>query len=165
VTRRFIVIGLGSVFSAFILLAFSTTALADPTADAHQVGEAFGKALAACDQSGVELLYEDDAVVIWPGQGDEAKGKDAIGKMAVAICKSTPAKQVSNEARSVGNDYIINVGRWETSAPGPDGKPVTAVIRTTELLHKGADGKWRYLVDHASIGTPPPPPAPKAATL
>jgi ketosteroid isomerase-like protein len=102
-------------------------------------------------------------VAIFPGLGDEAKGKEAIGKMAIGICKSGTAKQVSSDARSVGGDYIMNIGRWEQAATGPDGKPVTVVIRTTELLHKGADGKWRYLVDHASIGLPPPPPTQKAA--
>ncbi|HYL60589.1 MAG TPA: hypothetical protein VEU51_17120 [Candidatus Acidoferrales bacterium] len=147
-----------------MVLAFATPAMADATEDAHALGEAFGKALADCDQSGIELLYEGDAVAIFPGLGDEAKGKEAIGKMAIAICKSGTNKQVSSDARSVGGDYIMNVGRWEQATTGPDGKPATLIIRTTELLHKGADGKWRYLVDHASIGLPPPPPAPKVAT-
>lgn len=154
--RRFAVTGL-------IVLAFSTPAMADATADARAAGEAFGKALAACDQSAIESLYEDNAVAIYPGLGEEAKGKAAIGKMAIGVCKTQIGKQVSSEARKVGADYIVNIGRWETGAPGPDGKPATVVIRTTELLHKGADGKWRYVVDHASIGTPPPPPAPKVA--
>ena len=39
---------------------------------------------------------------------------------------------------------------------GPDGKPITARVRTTELLHR-SKGKWRYVIDHASIGLPPPP--------
>jgi uncharacterized protein (TIGR02246 family) len=150
--------------TTLLVLAFAAPAMADATAEAKAVGEAFGKALAACDQPAIELLYENDAVAIFPGLGDEAKGKDAIGKMAIGVCKSGTIKQVSSEARNVGDDYIINVGRWEQAATGPDGKPATALIRTTELLHKGADGKWRYVVDHASIGVPPPPPAPKVAT-
>jgi hypothetical protein len=39
---------------------------------------------------------------------------------------------------------------------GPDGKPMTARVRTTELLHR-SNGKWRYVIDHTSIGLPPPP--------
>ena len=29
---------------------------------------------------------------------------------------------------------------------GPDGKPMTARVRTTELLHR-SNGKWRYVID------------------
>ena len=150
--------------TTLLVIAFAAPAMADATAEAKAVGDAFGKALAACDRPGIESLYEDDAVAIYPGLGEEAKGKDAIGKMAIGICKTAAPKQVSGEARNIGDDYIINIGRWQTGATGPDGKPATAIVRTTELLHKGADGKWRYAVDHASIGTPPPPPAPKVAS-
>jgi hypothetical protein len=34
---------------------------------------------------------------------------------------------------------------------GPDGKRTTARVRTTELLQR-ANGKCRYVVDHASVG-------------
>lgn len=162
--RRFVTSGLLSVVSAVIVVAFSTPAMADATATARALAEQFSKAFSACDQPGIESLYEDSAVAIFPGLGEEAKGKAAIGKMAVGVCKTPVGKQVSSVATNVGADYIVNIGRWESGVQGPDGKPMTVVIRTTELLHKGADGKWRYVVDHASIGLPPPPPAPKVAS-
>jgi hypothetical protein len=42
--------------------------------------------------------------------------------------------------------------------PGPDGKPATFRVRTTEILKRQGD-KLVYVVDHASIGLPPPPAA------
>lgn len=105
--------------TALIVLAFSTPAMADATADARAAGEAFGKALAACDQSAIESLYEDNAVAIYPGLGEEAKGKAAIGKMAIGVCKTQIGKQVSSEARKVGADYIVNIGRWRPGRRDP----------------------------------------------
>ena len=68
-------------------------------------------------------------------------------------------KPVSSDSRAIGKDYIVNVGMWDDTIPGPDGKSVVARVRTTELLHK-SDGKWRYVIDHASIGQAPPPSKP-----
>jgi ketosteroid isomerase-like protein len=68
-------------------------------------------------------------------------------------------KQISSDSRSIGKDYIINVGMWDSTIIGPDGKPTTARVRTTELLHK-SNGKWRYAIDNASIGLPPTPAKP-----
>jgi uncharacterized protein (TIGR02246 family) len=150
------------LFAALVISAiFTAAAHADPAADAKTVGDAFSKAIAACDVPAVLALYEDNAVIIWPGQGEFGTGKPAIEKIVKATC-SGPSKpsltEVSSEARAVGKDYIIHIGQLDDTMPGPDGKPVTMRIRTTELLHKSG-GKWRYVVDHASAGLPPPPAA------
>jgi hypothetical protein len=50
--------------------------------------EAFGKACAAGDIPGVLALYEDDATVIWPNEGEIAHGKAEIEKLARALCKT-----------------------------------------------------------------------------
>jgi ketosteroid isomerase-like protein len=165
-----------TIFSAMAMLAsVAVLAIGAPASaedagsqaniNAQYVGNTFGKALAACDVVGAVALYEDDATVIYPGQGQEAKGKADIAKVFGDLCKTAGgnnSKMVSSDARNVGEDYIINVGRWETTANGPDGKPMTTTVRTTELLHNSG-GNWKYVVDHASIGAPPPPPPPVAS--
>ena len=95
--------------------------------------------------------------------GEVATGKAAIEKIMKEQCSGgakLSLKPVSSDARAIGRDYIINVGMWDSTVPGPDGKPMTARVRTTELIHK-SHGKWRYVIDHASIGVPPPPPPAK----
>lgn len=47
----------------------------------------------------------------------------------------------------------MTTSRWRQRATGPDGRPVEAVVRTTEVLVKGEDGR-RCLSDHASVGIP-----------
>lgn len=155
---------------SFAMLALSsmlaTAAHADPVADAKTVTDAFSKAFAACDVPAVLELYEDDAVLIWPGQGEFATGKAAIEKIVKANCggpSKQSLKEVSSDARLIGKNYIIHVGQLDDTITGSDGKPATLRIRTSEFLHKSG-GKWRYVVDHASAGLPPPPSADGAKT-
>ena len=148
---------------SFAALAFSSmlpsAAHADPVADAKTVTDAFSKAFEACDVPAILALYADDATIIWPGQGQYGIGKAAIEKIVKENC-SAPSQhslaEVSSDARSIGKDYIIHTGQIDDTTAGPDGKRVTLRIRVSELLHKSG-GKWRYVVDHASAGLPPPP--------
>jgi uncharacterized protein (TIGR02246 family) len=144
---------------AFVALSamFAGLAHADAVAEAKIVNDAFSKAFEACDIPSVMGLYEDDAVLIWPGQGEFAIGKPAIEKVIKGYCTGTSRpsiKVISSDARPVGLDHIIHFGQLDTTIAGPDGKPITVRVRTSELLHK-SHGKWRYEVDHASAGLPP----------
>jgi uncharacterized protein (TIGR02246 family) len=141
--------------SIALLVLLEAPAFADPAAVGRKHSEAFQKACTAGDVPGVMALYENDAVAIWPGEGEVATGKDAIEKLAAALCKpnGSTLKLKSQESRAIGKDYILNIGRWENTGVGPNGKPATFDVRTTELLHR-SDGKWRYAVDHASVGLP-----------
>src|SRR5216117_747570 len=143
---------------ALVMMMLAGTALADPAADARGVEEAFARACSAGDLKGVMALYADDAVAVWPGQGAEAKGKADIEKMAAALCKEGSGTQFalkSLEALPLGDAHIVTVAHWESTLAGPGGRRVTTEVRSTEVLVK-KDGAWRYLVDHASVGTPRP---------
>ena len=48
------------------------------------------------------------------------------------------------------------LGQWKQDVKGPDGKVETIHVRSSEILKK-VGGKTLYVVDHASIGVPPPP--------
>jgi uncharacterized protein (TIGR02246 family) len=144
------------------ILMCAGTSVADPAAVVKAHSNAFGNAFNSCDVPAALNLYEDNAVLIWPGEGEVAKGKAAIAKVIKAECSGaakSSLKQISSDSRSIGKDYIINVGMWDSTIIGPDGKPTTARVRTTELLHK-SNGKWRYAIDNASIGLPPTPAKP-----
>jgi ketosteroid isomerase-like protein len=101
------------------------------------------------------------APCIWPGVGEEARGKAAIEKLATNLCDpKLDTKPVLKSVVGVQLDpsHIAIIGRWEFTQNGPDGKPATSEIRASEVIVKSGAG-WRYVVDHASIGLPPPEPA------
>src|SRR3989442_10361711 len=100
-------------------LGGATAARAHATADGRAVSEAFQKAVAAGDLPAVVALYRDDARVVWPGQGEEAKGKVAIETLARRLLEATKNAQLvleSQESISVGDDYIVNLGHWEQTS-------------------------------------------------
>ena len=137
-----------------LMMMLAGPALADPTADARGVEEAFARACGAADLKSVMALYADDAIAVWPGQGAEAKGKADIEKMAAGLCKKGSGTQFalkSLEALPLGDAHLATVAHWESTLAGPGGRRVTTEVRSTEVLVK-QDGAWRYLVDHASIG-------------
>jgi uncharacterized protein (TIGR02246 family) len=148
-----------SVVALLFSLMFAPAAHADAVTEAKNVNDAFNKAFEACDVPAVMDLYEENAVVIWPGQGEFAIGKPAFEKIVKVYCSASSkpsVKVISSDARPVGRDHIIHYGQLDVTTPGPDGKPATMRIRTDELLHKSG-GKWRYEVDHASAGLAPAP--------
>ena len=145
-----------------LVAAFATAAFADATTTARAHSEAFGKACNAGDIKAVMALYTDDAFVIWPGAGEEARGKGAIEKLATGLCDpkaGTKAVLTSVVGVLLDPTHIAVMGHWDVTQNGPDGKPTTSQIRTSEIIQKSAAHGWRYLVDHASIGMPPPAPA------
>ena len=148
-----------------LLCLISVPAFADPTSDAKAHSEAFARAANARDTKAVMALYADGARVIWPGQGEEATGKAEIEKMVSKFVAELPkdAKLTleSQTAIPLGNDYVAIVGNWEETFTDPDGKHQAVSIRTSEII-KQEGGKTLYVVDHASVGLPPPSPAPAA---
>lgn len=143
-----------------LIAGFATPAWGGEAKVALALGERFAKAIAACDVPGTLALYEDDAMVVWPGQGEEGRGEFAIRKLVSEFCNSGKHtfKMRSITAEPIGADYIIDLGNWEDTVTMPSGKTITLKVRRTELLHKRGD-KWLYLVDHASVGVPPQTPA------
>jgi len=144
----------------FIVAVLASQAHADATAEARAHSEKFAKACEAGEIDKVLDLYADDAHVVWPGASEEAQGKAAIEKLAKNLCdpKSEPKFTLKSiDGISLDSDHIATVGHWEGSFKSPDGKRVVSQVRTTEVLVKSGSG-WKYIVDHASVGLPPPKP-------
>ena len=140
-----------------LLVCFATPALADVTADARAHAEAFARAWTAGKVGDALTLYADDATVVWPGRGEEARGRDQIRKLLERVFGETKDRRLvlrTLEATPLGADHLATVGRWESAFTGPDGRRVASEVRTTEVLVR-VGGAWRYLVDHASVGIAP----------
>ena len=149
--------------SAVLLLLLALTAppaSADPAGDAMAHSKAFEQAVNARDAQAILALYAAAARVIWPGQGEEASDRAGLEKLVASFLKGLPQDArltlVSQTAIPVDASHIVNVGHWSQSFTDAEGKRQSADIRTTELIQ--IDGhRTLYLVDHASIGLPPPP--------
>src|ERR1700758_4410899 len=106
---------------AMILMCVGSALADDPAAVVKALSDAFGNAFNACDVPAALNLYEDNAVLVWPGEGEVANGKAAIANVIKTECSGaakSSLKQISSDSRSIGKDYIINVGMWDSTIVG-----------------------------------------------
>jgi uncharacterized protein (TIGR02246 family) len=139
----------------------ASAAAADSNADAKAHSDAFAKAMQSGDVAAVMALYADDAYLIWPGEGEEAHGKAAIEKLISNFMKNSqgsPPVLKSQNVVDLAPGLFAVIGQWEQVVTAPDGKSQTIVVRTSEIVRK-VGAKTLYVVDHASVGLPPPPTA------
>jgi ketosteroid isomerase-like protein len=55
-------------------------------------------------------------------------------------------------------DSVVSWGKWRFTVTPPGGTPEIMDGRYTDLKAK-RDGKWVFVLDHASAPLPPPPPS------
>jgi uncharacterized protein (TIGR02246 family) len=124
---------------------------------AQIVDQAWAKAANANDLAATVALYAPDAVAYFP-DGD-FKGKEAIRKSWTDFYGMFTVKDVRVDATyETTGDTSVGWGTWSfTAVPKAGGAPIPMKGRAT-VVAKKIDGKWLYVVDHASVPLPPPPP-------
>lgn len=127
---------------------------------AKAVDAAFLAAFNKADAEAVVATYwnSPDTVLYLP-DAMEARGFDAI---KASFAQSLPAmggcQLATNDVnyRAIGEDSVVSSGLWTMTCPAAEGAaPEEMKGRVTALLQR-KDGRWLYVVDHASVPTPPP---------
>ncbi len=102
----------------------------------------------------VVTYWTDDARVAMPGQPMVA-GKAALIGM-VKSSMSVPGFKISwtpdSAVVSKSGDMGYTYGSNSMTMPDAKGKPVTEVARYITVWRKGADGRWRCVMDYGSGG-------------
>jgi ketosteroid isomerase-like protein len=137
----------------------------DMIAAAKKVDAKFIEAMNSKNLEGVMSCYakSPDLVVYSPGE-TELKGYDNVQKsFADFFGKVAGAKHEFTETNyKVAGDMVIGWGRVRMSMPGKDSASAPMVLEgryTDVLAYK--DSNLVYVIDHASVALPePPPPAP-----
>jgi uncharacterized protein (TIGR02246 family) len=141
-----------------ILTALFSTPLIAADSGAQALDNAFVKSVKAGDIEAVVALYAPDAILYPPGE-TAAKGRDAIRAVWGGFLSAntvTECKLFETGYRTSG-DTSTGWGRFSmTFQPKAGGAPSTLEGRFTDVAVK-KDGKWLYIVDHASAPLPSPP--------
>lgn len=149
-----------SVTLTLAMLFFSTssaTSAQTPTG-AQAVDEAWRKAIIANDLEAVVSNYSKDAVM-WLPDAPEAKGREAIRKAYAGLmaANTVTGAAFANTRYQTSGNLSVGWGNFTlTLSPKSGGSPVSLSGRFS-VIAKKEEGKWVYVVDHASA---PPTPAP-----
>jgi uncharacterized protein (TIGR02246 family) len=139
------------------LLATPAAALlAADNAEISDVGAAWVKAAKANDLDGLAALYADDAVAWFPDES-EHRGAAAIRQSYKDLLDTfTIVDAALTNSHHLGDaNHRTNWGNFTlTMKQKSDGKAVTMTGRYTDIQEK-RNGKWIYVVDHASADPPP----------
>ena len=151
-------------FSRPLILALLFSSVSFATAWAAPAGvqavdEAWRKAITANDLDGIMAVYAADAVM-WLPDAPEAKGHEAIRKSFAALLAANTVTAVTfaNTHYHTSGDLSVGWGDFTLSlSPKAGGNPVTMSGRFS-VIARNENGKWVYVVDHASAQPPSPKP-------
>ncbi|MGW5847217.1 YybH family protein [Streptomyces sp. NPDC055254] len=110
----------------------------------HQ--ELFGEAFNSGDVDAVNAMYTEDAVGVWDpgvplsGQARRDKVKDFMSY--------GPTVEATVLQSIVNGDTAMLVVEWSMETTSPDGEPEHLEGTAIDVLHRGEDGNWRYVIDN-----------------
>ena len=104
------------------------------------------------DANAMADCYEDDAILVMAGSDIVAEGKDAIRETWAGMAAMGQPIDFKIASRPVQVDgdlayaHLIGTALIKSSETGDED---TMDVRATEVMHRGVDGQWRYVIDHA----------------
>jgi len=112
----------------------------------------FQAALLTRDADALADCYEDDAIYVMAGMGLVAEGKAAIREAWAGMVASGQPIDFKIASRAVQVDGDLAYAHLTGTVlikSAETGDEDTMDIRATEVMHRGVDGQWRYVIDHA----------------
>lgn len=145
-----------------LVLAASVAVISMPTfaAGTQSVDAAWTAAMKANDIDAIMKIYAADAVAWFPNE-KEARGTAAIRATYEGLlsANTVTAANISDTGHRTVGKTSVGWGKFSlTLQPKAGGNPVVMVGRFTEVLER-RNGRWVYLVDHASAEPAPVEPA------
>jgi uncharacterized protein (TIGR02246 family) len=122
-------------------------------AAANKLDQAFLEAFNKGDAEALSGLYwNSPETVSFPPDALQLRGSVAIREgnvMSVAAMKGAKLEFTETHQRAAG-DVVIGWGLYRITIPGANGKTTGMNGRYTDVKAE-RDGKWVYLMDHASV--------------
>lgn len=131
---------------------------AEKVAAAETLDQKFFEAFNKGDADAMMALYwNSPKLVLIAPDGMVTTGWDAAKASSVEMMKAMPGAkiEVTSKHNDVHGDVVLGWGTWKMTIPTPVGPQVVEGRYTdAKMLH---DGKWVYVMDHASVPVPPAP--------
>ena len=104
--------------------------------------------------------WNSPKLVTMSPEGMGTTGWDAAKAGTAGMFKAMPGPklEIVSKRNDVHGDAVLGWGTFKMTIPTPGGPQVVEGRFTdVKMMH---DGKWVYVMDHASVPVPPPPPEP-----
>ena len=112
--------------------------------------EQFKAAFLTKDVDAIMDCYEDDATYVAASFEIAAHGHDEIrGAWAGLVGLGEPRDFEIHERPVIQSDDYAFAHMTATATLHMNGEDTTIPVRATEVMHRGVDGQWRYVIDHA----------------
>ncbi len=113
----------------------------------QQLEDEWAAAYNAHDLAKLLGFYEVDAVLVAPG-APPAYGHEAIGEVFRGLFPLLiDLSLVTDEVRTLGENYAIEIGHSTYQAVSEDGKTSAGSDNYEVVWHRGEDGVWHYVTD------------------
>lgn len=123
-----------------------------PTDDLSKVTELFVRAFNAGDQVTIERMYSPDAVSVWKPGERPVSGDARRANVAEFLALGLPIK-ARTRGTYVNGDTALMIVDWGISGTSSHGEEIHLAGTGTDVLRRGRDGRWRYIIDNAYGGS------------
>jgi uncharacterized protein (TIGR02246 family) len=120
---------------------------------AEEMSRAFAEAVEAADLDRILDLY-DPSVRFVSRRGEVSYGLDAVRKAFQWLDGFVGKAEIENQYCIVCGDTALVRAVWRVRGTGKDGRSIESSGLSAEVLRRGADGFWRFIVDHPFGGNP-----------
>jgi len=128
-------------------------------AAARALDQQFVAAYGKGDVDGVMATYWNSPdLVSYPPDAMETRGWRATRENLTHFFATVPGAdlELTEMNYKVAGDMVLSWGRWRLTMTSPAGESTAIEGRYSDVKAK-RDGKWVYILDHASVPLPPPP--------
>lgn len=136
---------------------------AEMVSAANALDQRFADAFNKADVDALMATYWNSPDLVSYGpDGMGTRGWDAAKAATVEMFKAIPGAKIElvNGRNDAHGSVVLGSGTWKMTIPAAKG-PATVLVGRFSDVKALKDGKWVYLMDHASVPLPPPPDAGK----
>jgi len=127
------------------------------------MSRAFAEAVEAADLERLLALY-DPSIRYVSRKGEVSHGLDAVRAAFRWLGGFVGKVETENQYCIVCGDTALVRAVWRVRGTGADGRMIDSHGLSAEVLRRGADGQWRYIVDHP-FGSNPASPSPNVSRV
>ncbi|WP_321891719.1 YybH family protein [Burkholderia cenocepacia] len=104
----------------------------------------------------LEIFHPESVLV--DSTGTMHRGLEAIGNELWKLFRTGLPMRAKQRELIVTGDIALLISDWSFDGVGPDGTVIKTKETATDVMRRGEDGIWRYLIDNP-FGTRPRNPA------